>query len=69
MAFRVMRQKREQRRNAKLNEIFDVCKHRKNASKNFLCFSQDKDPNETGFITVNHVVDIFKLYQVTRPIC
>ena len=24
MAFRVMRQKREQRRNAKLNEIFDV---------------------------------------------
>lgn len=47
MAFRVMRQKREQRRNAKLNEIFD-----------------ERDPNETGFITHDHIVDIFKLYQV-----
>jgi len=51
MAFRVMRQKREQRRNAKLNEIFD-----------------DKDPHETGYITIENVIDIFRVYQVNLDI-
>ena len=65
MAFRVMRQKREQRRNAKLNEIFDV----NNMWYIFLepswnILIQDKDPHETGYITIENVIDIFRVYQV-----
>ena len=47
MAFRMIRQRREQRRTAKLDEIF-----------------QDRDKSQTGKISFDQLVDIFRIYQV-----
>jgi len=47
MAFRVVRLRREARRNAKLDDIF-----------------QDRDPTQSGKITWDQMVDIFRIYQV-----
>ena len=62
MAFRVIRQRKEARRNAKLNEIFEVlfALHR-NINYNFF---KDRDLGNVDKITLEQLEDIFRIYEL-----
>ena len=63
MAFRLIRQRREQRRVAKLEEIFQV-REIKIINIKLKLYTQDRDKNQTGKISLDQLTDIFRIYQV-----
>ena len=64
MAFRVVRQRREARKNAKIEEIFQVEKKRKIISAIVILMLQERDKNQTGKITLEQLTDIYRIYEV-----
>ena len=64
MAFRVVRQRREARKNAKIEEIFQVDRTKKSMIENCVVFVQERDKNQTGKITREQLVDIYRIYEV-----
>ena len=65
MAFRVVRLRREARRNAKLEEIFAVRERELKGVGVIVAFVQEKDKGQTGFIHVDTVSEIFRMYEVS----
>ena len=68
MAFRLIRQRREQRRTAKLEEIFQVniSDLRYSPFIFTLLLFKDRDKSLTGKISLDQLMDIFRIYQVNR---
>ena len=68
MAFRLIRQRREQRRTAKLEEIFQVNISDLRCSPFIftLLLFKDRDKSLTGKISLDQLMDIFRIYQVNR---
>ena len=66
MAFRVVRLRREARRNAKLEEIFAVRERELKGVGVIVAFVQEKDKGQTGFIHVDTVSEIFRMYEVSQ---
>ena len=68
MAFRVVRLRREARRNAKLEEIFAVREREFKGIGVIFLFFQEKDKGQTGFIHVDTVSEIFRMYEVSQQL-
>ena len=63
MAFRVMRNKRNQRWTQRLHEIFQVLKIYLPKIKSFPFF-KEWDKNQTGYISLETMTEIYRIYKV-----
>lgn len=69
MAFRVMRNKRNQRWTQRLHEIFQVLNEYSPVYKcQIFLFFQEWDKNQTGYISLETMTEIYRIYKVTTLI-
>ena len=68
MAFRIIRQRKEARKAAKIEEIFQE-KTKKNINTMILALLvQERDKYQTGKISVDQLGDIYRIYQVNMEV-
>ena len=69
MAFRVMRNKRNQRWTQRLHEIFQVLNQFSPFIKGQIyLFVQEWDKNQSGYISLETMTEIYRIYKVTKLI-